>query len=92
MNRIRLKRANSIRWSELNPILAAGEPGYETDTGRMKIGDEVTPWNQLDYFNEHDPGQAVTTEQLQEHVDSETPHPTYDDGSSFILRYQNAKV
>ena len=27
-----------------------GEPGYEKDTGKLKIGDGVTPWNSLDYI------------------------------------------
>jgi hypothetical protein len=29
---------------------------------------------------------------LLEHVESETPHPVYDDGPSLLLLYQNAKV
>ena len=27
-----------------------GEPGYELDTGKLKIGDGMTPWNTLEYF------------------------------------------
>lgn len=29
---------------------------------------------------------------VTEHVLDETPHPAYDDGPSFLLLYQNAKV
>ncbi len=29
---------------------------------------------------------------LDEHINSELPHPVYDDGPSFELLYQNAKV
>ena len=29
---------------------------------------------------------------LDDHINSETPHPVYDDGPSFLLLYQNAKV
>lgn len=29
---------------------------------------------------------------LDEHVNSPSPHPVYDDGPSFLLSYQNAKV
>lgn len=29
---------------------------------------------------------------LDSHVYSDTPHPAYDDGVSFLLLYQNAKV
>lgn len=32
-----------------NPTLAAGEQGYESDTGALKVGDGATAWNSLDY-------------------------------------------
>lgn len=32
-----------------NPVLAAGEPCLEVDTGRVKYGDGVTPWSLLAY-------------------------------------------
>ena len=51
-----LKRATSKRWSELNPILQQGEPGFAYDTNVFKIGDGTTPWNDLvpPYENEQD--------------------------------------
>jgi hypothetical protein len=45
--RILLRRDTSTNWSENNPVLASGEPGYETDTGKLKIGDGSTTWNDL---------------------------------------------
>ena len=45
-----LRRDTALRWGEVNPVLALAEPGYETNTGYMKIGDGITPWNQLPYF------------------------------------------
>ena len=33
-----------------NPTIAAGEIVFETDTGRIKIGDGSTAWNSLSYF------------------------------------------
>jgi hypothetical protein len=33
----------------VNPILAQGEVGYETDTGKFKIGDGTNPWSTLPY-------------------------------------------
>lgn len=45
----KLKRGNSAVWTAKNPILAAGEPGVERDTGRLKIGTGTTPWNDLPY-------------------------------------------
>lgn len=47
---IKLRRDTLTAFAAANPVLASGEPGYETDTGKMKIGDGVTAWNSLDYF------------------------------------------
>lgn len=47
--RIRLRRDTSSDWSGVNPILGLGEPGFETDTKLLKIGDNNTSWNDLDY-------------------------------------------
>ena len=46
----RLKRGTEARWAELNPILDPGEPGFVYDKNRLKIGDGVTPWNDLPYI------------------------------------------
>lgn len=48
--RIILRRDDAVAWAAVNPILADGEPAYEKDTGRVKIGDGVTAWNDLGYF------------------------------------------
>lgn len=49
---IQFKRGTSARWKELDPILASGEPGFDTTEGRMKIGDGVTPWSKLLFQDE----------------------------------------
>lgn len=49
---IQLKRGSSLAWQRLNPTLAIGEPGFEKDTYRLKIGDGITPWNELPYQDE----------------------------------------
>jgi hypothetical protein len=46
----RFQRGTAARWTQLNPTLGAGEPGVEVDTGKLKIGDSATAWNDLDYF------------------------------------------
>lgn len=84
----KLRRDTSSRWATENPVLRPGEPGFETNTGRLKIGDGTRAWSELDYFVPADPGSAS----LSEHVDSQTPHPVYDDGPSLALLYENAKV
>lgn len=46
---IKLRRDTASAWALANPVLAAGEPGLETDTDLIKYGDGVTSWNNLDY-------------------------------------------
>lgn len=46
----RFQRGTGARWTELNPTLGPGEPGVEIDTGKFKIGNGSSPWNDLDYF------------------------------------------
>lgn len=47
--RIKLRRDTAANWLLANPILAAGEPGLETDTNLSKYGDGVTHWGDLAY-------------------------------------------
>jgi hypothetical protein len=46
---IQVRRGTTVQWSETNPVLSAGEWGYDTSTKRYKIGDGVTAWNSLNY-------------------------------------------
>lgn len=46
---IQFKRGTAASMAALNLTLAAGEPGLETDTRKLKIGDGVTAWNSLRY-------------------------------------------
>lgn len=46
---IKLRRDTSASWAQVNPTLAAGEPGLETDTLKIKYGDGSTTWNNLLY-------------------------------------------
>lgn len=48
-NRIQYRRDNAAGWTAANPVLANGEPGYETDTKKRKIGDGTTAWTALGY-------------------------------------------
>jgi hypothetical protein len=47
--RILLRRDVSANWSYNDPVLMLGEPGVESDTGRLKIGDGQSPWTALPY-------------------------------------------
>jgi len=46
-----LRTNTSTNWSAVNPILSQGEPGYEADTGKLKIGNGTSSWNDLIYFS-----------------------------------------
>lgn len=49
MTKIQLRRDTAVKWSTNNPTPSAGEPCFETDTGRLKIGDGITAYNSLPY-------------------------------------------
>jgi len=47
---LQIKRDTVSNWALINPVLAEGEQGYETDTSKMKIGNGATTWTTLPYF------------------------------------------
>ena len=51
ISKILFRRDTSINWSNNNPVLSEGEPGYELDTGLYKLGNGITAWNDLPYSN-----------------------------------------
>lgn len=52
----------ALNWRLKNPTLKKGELGLEVNTSLMKIGDGVTPWNNLPYAG----AEALTTDELDE--------------------------
>ncbi len=46
---IKIRRDSSTNWTAINPVLAIGEPGYETNTKLLKIGDGESQWSALPY-------------------------------------------
>lgn len=59
-DRIQIRRDTKARWADLNPILAAGEMGFEIDNNRLKIGNGITAWNSLPYVTETDWSTIIT--------------------------------
>ena len=47
--RILLRRDTSSNWTSGNAVLSSGEIGYETNTGKFKIGNGSTAWTSLAY-------------------------------------------
>ena len=49
VTQIQIRRGTAAQWTSANPTLASGEFGYETDTGKFKVGDGSTAWTSLTY-------------------------------------------
>ena len=49
--KFQLRRATSSNWTSTNPVLKGGEPGFEIDTNKLKIGDGITAWQTLPYIS-----------------------------------------
>jgi hypothetical protein len=47
--RIKLRNDTAANWTAANPVLAAGEIGYETDTKQVKVGNGSSVWSSLEY-------------------------------------------
>lgn len=47
--KIQMRRDTAANWTSVNPILASGEIGLETDTDLFKVGDGVTAWSSRAY-------------------------------------------
>lgn len=67
---VQLAYKTSSAWASQNPVLLAGQAGYESDTLQHKIGDGVSTWNALLYaggggagggFIVQDEGSPLTT-------------------------------
>jgi hypothetical protein len=48
---IQFRRGTAAAWTAANPVLRPGEPGYESDTHKAKIGDGTTAWLSLPYMS-----------------------------------------
>ena len=51
MTQIKLRRDTAANFTSKNPVLGVGEPAYETDTKKLKIGDGTTAYTQFEYFS-----------------------------------------
>ena len=61
VTQIQVRRGTASQWTSTNPTLSAGEWGFETDTGKVKIGTGATAWTSLSYIGAGD----VTTTGVQ---------------------------
>lgn len=50
VQKIQCRRGTAAAWTAANPTLSNGEPGFETDTNKLKVGDGTTAWISLAYL------------------------------------------
>ena len=72
IQRIQFRRDTAANWSSVNPVLSSGEIGFETDTGKLKIGNGSTSWNSLTYLNFSYGGGAVDLSQVNQNIIPQT--------------------
>jgi hypothetical protein len=59
--RMQQRRGTASQWTSADPVLNAGEIGFESDTGKFKIGDGTNHWEDLNYFLDSvDQGGSIT--------------------------------
>lgn len=44
---IKIRRATEEQWEEIDPVLALGEPGWDTTNNEVRLGTGVDPWTDL---------------------------------------------
>ena len=86
-SKIQLRRGTAAQWT--SETLAAGEIGYETDTGNFKIGDGSTGWATLAYFMSPLLTSAFVDLNNADYLrmgrfDLAAPAPTYTNGPSLL--------
>jgi hypothetical protein len=64
VNQIQLRRDTAANWTSVNPTLAAGEVGFETDTRLTKVGTGSATWTALPYTATSIADGSVTTAKL----------------------------
>jgi hypothetical protein len=58
--RMQQRRGTAAQWTSADPVLNAGEMGWESDTNKFKIGDGTNHWSDLDYFTDQSSPVTVT--------------------------------
>lgn len=51
-NKIQLRRDSASNWTNTNPVLSQGEPGYDLTNNKIKVGDGTSNWVQLGYLTD----------------------------------------
>lgn len=59
--RVQHRRAYADKWVEKDPVLLEGEIGFEIDTNKIKIGNGINSWTNLEYLTGSGGGGAANT-------------------------------
>ena len=89
---IQLRAGPAALWALRNSVLAQREPGLESDTGLMKIGDGLTAWNDLPYWHGGEVDPASFAALQNEVVEARGNRTTLDKRISMISRYSSPIV
>ena len=73
-----LRRGSASEWITANPVLRSGEIGVVLDTQQFKIGNGVTHWSGLPYFENHD----TIVQMIADAVIEGVPGPKGDKGDT----------
>jgi hypothetical protein len=84
--RLSIRRGTRDQWEAENTILLEGEPAWEIDTKRLKIGDGETAWNDLSYFNSGDSETAGSV------IHDASVLPEYVNSVTGAVEYFGAKI
>ena len=50
--RLQFRKGSTSEWLSNDPVLQEGEPGYDTDIGKLKIGDGQKVWSALPFVED----------------------------------------
>jgi hypothetical protein len=78
--KIQVRRDSSADWTTINPVLSEGEIGFETDSGKFKIGNGSSAWSALDYF--------IDSSDLSAYLTASSASTTYLTQASASTTYQ----
>lgn len=65
---IKFRRGSSVEWTSKDPVLGAGEVGYETDSAFFKIGTGTSRWSDLPYFIDGLTQQSLTQDAIEQAI------------------------
>jgi hypothetical protein len=91
-SKIQLRHDTAANWSTYNPTLSAGEPGFETDTGKLKIGDGQTSWIELSYIDESIIIQASRVEYVNDTLDNILLNYIFDIDYETLLAFDTSEL